>query len=61
MVLTSGQDGDTDMFWKAAWNMTYLTEQCVKKFGVQPSASWVPTYYTGLDLSQYSNIFFSNG
>jgi lysosomal Pro-X carboxypeptidase len=62
MLMPFGQDGKTDMFWPAPWNLTAGIEGCVQQYGIQPAVSWPQVQYGGWGVSKWgSNIVFSNG
>ncbi|KAK3100015.1 hypothetical protein FSP39_013477 [Pinctada imbricata] len=61
MVMPTCTDGKSDMFEPSPWNFSQYADDCYKKWKVRPDLNWVTTHYGGKDLSEASNIIFSNG
>ena len=59
-VLPIGQDGRSDFFWPAPWNLTTVIEGCEKSYGILPRPQWIPTTM-GTTFDEVTNIVFSNG
>eukprot|EP00930_Biecheleria_cincta_P044708 TRINITY_DN30785_c0_g1_i1.p1 TRINITY_DN30785_c0_g1~~TRINITY_DN30785_c0_g1_i1.p1 ORF type:complete len:529 (-),score=44.52 TRINITY_DN30785_c0_g1_i1:242-1777(-) len=53
------RDGERDMFWPYAMNMTSIREHCYSKYGVVPREGWIADEFGG--AAGASNIVFSNG
>ncbi|EFA80247.1 peptidase S28 family protein [Heterostelium album PN500] len=61
MVMPISANGVQDFFPAAPWSLSQLTQYCQQTWQVTPNPNWITTYYQGQDLSQTSNIIFSNG
>lgn len=62
IMVPIGQNGITDMFWSAPWNVTAKMEFCKQLWGVETRIDWMYQTYGGYEgLNASSNIFFSNG
>ena len=49
------------MFPPFPWSYSKLAKGCKQRWGVAPRTGWLDTLFGGHNLSQYSNIIFSNG
>lgn len=45
--MPSSQNGVTDMFWPAPWNLTAMVETCQQQWGVTPRRFWPAIHYGG--------------
>ena len=61
MVMPIGQNGVSDMFYDAPWNLEEVVGNCKTSMGLLARPSWVETVFGGSDVSGASNIVFSNG
>jgi lysosomal Pro-X carboxypeptidase len=61
MVLPVCSNGVTDMFEDNPWNVSALTETCLKNWKVSPELYKAEYMYGGKNISTASNIIFSNG
>ncbi|KAL5012801.1 hypothetical protein ScPMuIL_011352 [Solemya velum] len=61
MVMPFCTNGVTDMFPPSPWNFTAYSDMCYQQWKVRPSEDWVMTYYWGQNITDASNIIFSNG
>jgi lysosomal Pro-X carboxypeptidase len=61
MVMPMSQDGTTDMFWDAPWNVDDYIKGCEATWGVTPRPYWAQISFGGKQLQAASNIFFSSG
>eukprot|EP01063_Lacrimia_lanifica_P013700 TRINITY_DN20317_c0_g1_i1.p2 TRINITY_DN20317_c0_g1~~TRINITY_DN20317_c0_g1_i1.p2 ORF type:complete len:485 (+),score=212.62 TRINITY_DN20317_c0_g1_i1:54-1508(+) len=59
------RNGATDMFWASPFNISFINDRCMRKYGVRPRTEWIDEEYLGgkgVDgLKAYSNMVFSNG
>ena len=58
MVMPMCDDGVNDMFPASKWNITNISENCFKEYGVRPQVHLVEKLYGGKDISSASNIIF---
>jgi hypothetical protein len=61
MPFPMGANGKTDVLRPRPYDFGEFTDCCLKKFGVKPNPTWIPTQFGARDVSGASNIFFSNG
>lgn len=61
MVMPMCANGVTDMFEEMEFNLTGISERCVRDFGIRPDASLAVREWGGKLLPTASNIIFSNG
>lgn len=61
MLLPVCSNGVTDMFENNPWNVTSVTQDCLKNWKVSPELYKAEIMYGGKNISTASNIIFSNG
>ncbi|XP_078739191.1 lysosomal Pro-X carboxypeptidase [Lampetra fluviatilis] len=61
MVMPACSDGEVDMFEAAPWDEAAFAEGCRRTWGVLPRPAWAPTLYGGRNITEHTNIVFSNG
>ncbi len=61
MFMPMSRDGINDMFFPQPFDYGYAIEDCKRRWGVEPRPYWITITYGGKDISDYSNIIFSNG
>ncbi|ROL49925.1 Lysosomal Pro-X carboxypeptidase [Anabarilius grahami] len=61
MVMPMCTDGIADMFEPQPWNFQAFSDDCYNLFGVRPREDWAEIVYGGRNISDHSNIIFSNG
>ncbi|EDQ86644.1 uncharacterized protein MONBRDRAFT_10725 [Monosiga brevicollis MX1] len=62
MVMPSTQGTDKDMFWPLEkFDLASLTASCQSTWGVKPRQNWATTYLASKDLTDLTNVVFSNG
>lgn len=54
-------DGVHDMFYKSSWDIKEMSMICQKTWQVKPDLNRIKVNYGDRDISEYSNIVFSNG
>ena len=54
-------DGVRDMYYKSSWDVKEMGKICEKTWGTKPDTSRVRLQYGDHDISEHSNIVFSNG
>jgi lysosomal Pro-X carboxypeptidase len=54
-------DGIRDMFYKSSWNVKSMEGICERTWGAKPDLGRVKLQYGDRDISEHSNIVFSNG
>jgi len=61
MVMPFCSTGTDDFFEPTSWNFSSFATSCQAKWGVKPRPLWVLKQYWAKNISQASNIIFSNG
>ena len=54
-------DGVRDMYYESSWDVKSMEEICEKTWGAKPDLSRVKLQYGDRDISENSNIVFTNG
>ena len=54
-------DGVHDMYYKSSWDINGMAKICEKTWGVKPDTSRIKLQYGDHDISEHSNIVFTNG
>lgn len=61
-IVNPTRAGVNDMFWPRAFNVSFVAQRCADKYGLQTRPYWIHDEYgSWAQLSQSSNIVFSNG
>jgi len=61
MVMPFCGDGTTDMFYSYSWDFPNVRANCEKKYGVTPDLNKAVMQWGGKDITDLTNVIFSNG
>lgn len=61
MVYPLCSDNVHDMYYRSTWDIQALSTICQKTWGAKPDESRIKLQYGDRDISEHSNIVFSNG